>query len=145
MTILLREDGTCGCTAAGKCPLGKCGSDLCCTKEDLEKLGYDTFVPGYDTFVPETRIKMVVPIGETIRKARVKTIQKGMIEYYLPQVEKKFLLVKWWQNIYMWMSNGEVLWRENICETRERAMKDLQDYEKLTGDKLAIVGRVINE
>jgi hypothetical protein len=40
--ILIASDGRCKCTCADHCPLGKVGTTLRCTKDELEKAGVFT-------------------------------------------------------------------------------------------------------
>jgi hypothetical protein len=42
MEIVIGQDDMCTCGCQHKCLLGKCGSALRCTKEELEKEGYET-------------------------------------------------------------------------------------------------------
>jgi hypothetical protein len=47
--IKILSDGRCDCSYADKCPLGKCGSALRCTKEELQAAGIVTmFTPADD-------------------------------------------------------------------------------------------------
>jgi len=65
-------------------------------------------------------------------KFRIKTIHVGMMTYYQPQIQKKFLFWTYWESFTAYTRSGEINYGSTVKhDSKERAEEDIENHKLL--------------